>query len=283
MKTASGASPESSRTSCAIPRAPCSISNAPRKESSPGGARVPAHQLAADHDPRADPLAREHADDVVEPARGAAPALGDHRQVAVVLDHALGRPSVRASAPARSKSSSKTLENSTRPRGVSIAPVQPTHAAANRSRVEPASASVAPLARRMTGSRSSPANSRTRSATTSPRRSATAVRTLTSPMSTPNDVAGVGAERERARRTAARALLGRDLLDPAQPDQVVGHRVDRRPRQAGRRHQLGDPLRPAGAQRVEHALGVDAAQQARGGGSALSNKALFHKDSCEKP
>ena len=42
-------------------------------------------------------------------------------------------------------------------------------------------------------------------------------------------VAGVGAERQRARRAPARALVGRDLREPAEPDEVVGDRVDGRP------------------------------------------------------
>ena len=77
------------------------------------------------------------------------------------------------------------LLKSTRPRAVSIAPVQPTQENSSCSRRTPASRSVPAITRRMIGSRSSPANSRTRSATISPRRSATAVRTFTSPMSTP--------------------------------------------------------------------------------------------------
>ena len=79
-----------------------------------------------------------------------------------------------------------------------------------------------------------------------------------------DDVAGVGPERERARRPPARPFGGGHLREPAQPHELVRRRIHGRPRETGHRHQFRDAQRPAGPQDVEDALRVHPPEQSRG-------------------
>ena len=152
-----------------------------------GGARVAAHELPADDDAGADPLAGEHADEVVDVARRAPPALGRARPGCSRSRSAVAARACASSAPARSKPSGKTLLNRTRA-------ASRVHRAGAADAARPAAVRAdarvierrRPRGRRMAASRSVAARtSPCARPTTSPRRSATAARTLTSPMSSP--------------------------------------------------------------------------------------------------
>ena len=115
VKTASGASPEISRTSCAMPRAPCSTSKAPRNASSPAAPAWPRMSLPPTMIPAPirSPASTQTASSMPRAAPRQCSAITARLQS---FSTTIGRERMRASAPARSKPSGKTLLNSTRPR-----------------------------------------------------------------------------------------------------------------------------------------------------------------------
>ena len=174
--------------------------------------------------------------------------------------------------------------NSTRPCAASIAPVQPTHAASSSSRARRRpSASRAtrapdhrqPLRRR--------ANSRTRSATTSPAQVGDRGAHLDLADVHAGDVAGVGAERQAARRPPARAAsTAADLL---RASRAARGRRPPRPRSAATAR-CAPPARSRAAARRRAARPARAAafmRRSRRGVAARSrtsrSQAVFHKDS----
>jgi hypothetical protein len=228
-------------------------------------AAMAAHEPAADDDPRAHPLAGQHADDVVDPGCDAPPAFADHGEVAVVLERHRRAQAARERRPELGPRRQRAA--------VEHLPALGVH---------PAGASHADRQQAGACDPRRPQRSGRRSAC---QRHPVAVPVDEGELLGEDLAAEVGhrgsdldladvqpqhvtrprPERQPPRRPAARPPLAVvvGLLDPAEAHEIVGHRVDRRPREARGGHQLGHPDRAGAAQRVQDKAGVEAAQQFR--------------------